>query len=58
MDADYYVNMITENYKNMKSLEIEGWVLQFDNNPKHKCTKAKENLKNKNIKLVIGPTIL
>ena len=42
MDADYYVSIIKENYKDMKRIVIEGWVLQFDNDPKHKSTKAKD----------------
>ena len=45
MDADYYVSIIKENYKGMKSLGIEGWLLQFDNDPKYKNTNAKNYLK-------------
>ena len=46
----------------MKSLGVKGWALQFDNDPKHKSTKAKDYLKKKNIKtinwLVYSPDLL
>ena len=56
MDADYYVSIIKEYYKSMKSFGIEGWILQFDNDPKHKNTKAKNCLKKKNIKPIDWPS--
>ena len=49
MDADYIVSFINENYEGMKSLGIEGQVLQFDNDLKYKSFKAK-NFEKKNIK--------
>ena len=52
MYADYYVNIIKENYNGMRSLGIEGWVLQFDNDPNHQSTKAKDYLKKENIKTI------
>ena len=47
MDAYFYFSIIKENYKGMKSLGTEGWVLQSVNNPKYKSTKAKDYLKKK-----------
>ena len=34
----------------MKSFGLKRWILKFDNDPKHKSTKTKNNLKKKNIK--------
>ena len=33
MDANNYISIIIENYKGMKSLRIEGLVVQFNNDP-------------------------
>ena len=40
IDADYYARNIKENYKEIKSFGIEGWVLRFDNDLKYKSTWA------------------
>ena len=52
IDSDYYVSIIKENYKDMKSLRMKVWVLQFGNDLKHKSTWMKDYLKKKNVKTI------
>ena len=41
MDSDNYLNIIKGNYKDMESLVLKGWVLQFDNDPNIRALKRR-----------------
>ena len=54
MDSEFYVNILDEKCLEINKLSREyklDWILQFDNDPKHKSKLAIEFIKKNKIKL-------